>query len=52
MVLQLDARAGESLRIQRRLTCQAAPFDRIELDALNAVYILTVTLKILNGVER
>lgn len=52
MVLQLDTRAEESLHIQRRLTCQAAPFDRIELDALNAVYILTVTLKILNRVER
>ena len=52
MVLQLDARAEESLYIQRRLTCQATPFDRIELDALNVVYILTVILKILNRVER
>ena len=52
MMLQLDARTEESLHIQRRLACQAAPFDWVELDALNAVYILTVTLKILNGVER
>ena len=51
-VLQLDVRAGKSPHIQRRLTCQSAPFDRIELDALNTMYILTVTLKILNRVER
>lgn len=48
MMLQLDAYTEKSLHIQRELMCQTVSFDQIELDALNAVYILTVTLKILN----
>ena len=51
-MLRLNACVGEILNIQSRLICPATPFYRIEFDPLNAVYILTVTLKILNRVER
>ena len=51
-VLRLNARVGKNLNIQSRLICPATPFHRIEFDPLNAVYILTVTLKLLNRVER
>lgn len=51
-MLWLNICVEKSFHIQRKLTCQATSFNRIKLNVLNIVYILTVILKILNQVKR
>ena len=52
MVFQLDGCVRCSFHVRRRPIRSATPFDRIELDPLDAVHVLTVTLEILYRVER